>query len=176
MNADELIALNEQIAGMARAGLPLDQGLDSLAREMSRGRLRHVTQAIAADLRRRHPARSHRPPPKGTAAVLRQPHYCWRAPAGLPDVLATLTTYARTVAVTRTIVLDSLFYPLVVTVLRHRPAGPALVFFVLPQFDVIFNDSAIEVPADDRDRCFDHRPPPDSWILTRPLDLRYSGR
>src|SRR2546421_2109362 len=47
MNADELVALNEQIAGMARAGLPLDQGLASLAREMSRGRLRRVTEAIA---------------------------------------------------------------------------------------------------------------------------------
>src|SRR5262245_7154914 len=43
MNADELIALNEQIAGMARAGLPLDAGLFSLAREMGNGRLRQVT-------------------------------------------------------------------------------------------------------------------------------------
>src|SRR5438046_2592503 len=50
MTADELIALNEQIAGMAKAGLPLDQGLASLAREMRHGRLRSVTAAIAADL------------------------------------------------------------------------------------------------------------------------------
>jgi len=29
MTADDLAALNDQIAAMARAGLPLDQGLDS---------------------------------------------------------------------------------------------------------------------------------------------------
>src|SRR5205814_5250782 len=51
MNPDDLIALNEEIAGMARAGLPLDQGLAALAREMGRGRLQQVTAALAKDLR-----------------------------------------------------------------------------------------------------------------------------
>src|SRR5580693_1936284 len=50
LSADDLIALNEEIAGMARAGLPLDQGLAALAREMGRGRLQKVTAKIAADL------------------------------------------------------------------------------------------------------------------------------
>src|SRR5208282_5756706 len=44
--------LNEEIAGMARAGLPLDQGLAALAREMGGGRLRQVTAELADDLRR----------------------------------------------------------------------------------------------------------------------------
>src|SRR5438552_3531718 len=39
LSAEDLIALNEEIAGMARAGLPLDQGLAALAREMGSGRL-----------------------------------------------------------------------------------------------------------------------------------------
>ena len=51
MNPDELIALNEEIAGMARAGLPLDQGLAALAREMGKGRLQQVTANLAKDLR-----------------------------------------------------------------------------------------------------------------------------
>ena len=51
LSADELITLNEEIASMARAGLPLDQGLAVLAREMSAGRLRNVTEQLAADLR-----------------------------------------------------------------------------------------------------------------------------
>src|SRR5262245_10152711 len=42
LSADDLIILNEEIAGMARAGLPLDQGLAVLAREMGRGRLQQV--------------------------------------------------------------------------------------------------------------------------------------
>lgn len=54
MNADELIALNEEVAGMARAGLPLDQGLMALAKDMGRGQLRSITSAIATDLRSGH--------------------------------------------------------------------------------------------------------------------------
>src|ERR1051326_9129959 len=50
LSPEDLITLNEEIAGMARAGLPLDQGLAALAREMGRGRLQQVTNAIARDL------------------------------------------------------------------------------------------------------------------------------
>ena len=49
--AEDLITLNEEIAGMARAGLPLDQGLSALAREMNHGRLQRVTGQLADDLR-----------------------------------------------------------------------------------------------------------------------------
>ena len=50
LSANDLITLNEEIAGMARAGLPLDQGLAALAREMGSGRLQQVTQQLATDL------------------------------------------------------------------------------------------------------------------------------
>src|SRR5438105_13100714 len=52
LSAEDLIALNDEIAGMARAGLPLDQGMAALAKEMRHGRLQRVTADIAADLRR----------------------------------------------------------------------------------------------------------------------------
>src|SRR6202521_4814902 len=55
LSADDLITLNEEIAGMARAGLPLDKGLAALAREMGRGRLQKVTAQLAADLEAGHP-------------------------------------------------------------------------------------------------------------------------
>src|SRR5262245_45997732 len=51
---EDLITLNEEIAAMARAGLPLDQGLTTLAGEMGRGRLQQVTQQLATDLRAGH--------------------------------------------------------------------------------------------------------------------------
>src|SRR5437879_8141976 len=54
LSADDLITLNEEIAGMARAGLPLDQGLAALAREMGAGRLQRVTATLADDLRAGH--------------------------------------------------------------------------------------------------------------------------
>src|SRR5437773_11110165 len=47
---EDLVVLNEEIAGMARAGLPLDQGLAAMAREMGRGRLQQVTASLARDL------------------------------------------------------------------------------------------------------------------------------
>src|SRR5688500_5489755 len=48
---DDLIMLNEEIAAMARAGLPLDEGLAILAKEMGGGRLQAVTGEIANDLK-----------------------------------------------------------------------------------------------------------------------------
>src|SRR5436309_10861324 len=54
LSVDDLITLNDEIAGMARAGLPLDQGLAMLAREMGRGQLRQATADLAADLRSGH--------------------------------------------------------------------------------------------------------------------------
>jgi type II secretory pathway component PulF len=147
MNADELIALNEQIAGMARAGLPLDQGLSGLAKEMGHGRLRQVTEAIANDLR------DGATLPEAVARRQKDlpPYYANLITAGvrtgrLPEVLATLTTYAKTVAVTRTIVLDSLFYPIVVMTFAVLLLG-ALIFFVLPQFDTIFKDFNMRLPT-----------------------------
>jgi type II secretory pathway component PulF len=147
MTADELSALNEQIAGMARAGLPLDQGLASLAREMNRGRLRGVTEAIARDLR----AGSTLPEAIARRRNELPPFYAGLVTAGirtgrLPEVLATLTAYARTVAATRMVVVDSLLYPAVVLAVALALFA-ALVFFILPQFEAIFRDFSMRLPA-----------------------------
>jgi general secretion pathway protein F len=146
MTADELTALNEQIAALARAGLPLDQGLDSLAREMGRGRLRAATEAIAADLRAGHPLPEALARQEGRVPA----YYANLVTAGiqtgrLPDVLATLTTYARSVATTRTIVSEALFYPAVVLVLGLA-LFTLLAVFILPQFDRIFQEFGLVLP------------------------------
>ena len=146
MNPDDLIALNEEIAGMARAGLPLDQGLAALAKEMGTGRLRHVTATLAKDLR------------AGLAlpeALERQsgrvpPFYAGLVAAGIrggriSEVLATLTAYARTLANLRSIVVDAFFYPAVVLFFAAGLFG-FLCFYVMPQFDRIFQDFAMTLP------------------------------
>src|SRR5580698_6079268 len=51
LSLEDLITLNEEIAAMAKAGLPLDQGLSALAKEMGGGRLQAVTEQLANDLR-----------------------------------------------------------------------------------------------------------------------------
>ncbi|MFO0797853.1 MAG: type II secretion system F family protein [Gemmataceae bacterium] len=146
MTADELTALNDQIAALARAGLPLDQGLDSLARDMARGRLRAVTAALAADLRAGHTLPEALARQDGRVPA----YYANLVLAGvqtgrLPEVLATLTTYARSVAATRTIVTEALFYPAVVLALGVALFA-TLAGFVLPQFDQIFREFGLQLP------------------------------
>ena len=51
LSAEDLITLNEEIAALAKAGLPLDQGLAMLSREMGAGKLQRVTAKLADDLR-----------------------------------------------------------------------------------------------------------------------------
>lgn len=147
MTADDLTALNEQIAALARAGLPLDQGLDSLARDMGRGRLRAVTAAIASDLRAGHPLPEALARQEGRVPA----YYANLVTAGvrsgrLPDVLATLTTYARSVAATRTIVSEALFYPAVVLVLGVALFA-VLSTVILPEFERIFQEFGLTLPT-----------------------------
>lgn len=147
LSADDLITLNEEIAGMARAGLPLDQGLAALAREMGHGRLRRVTAQLAADLQAGHPL---------PEALKRQgnkvpPFYAAVVSAGIrtgrvADVLGTLTLYTRSIADMRATVLSALFYPALVIVV-------ALVLFTFvalvphPQYEKLFNEFKLQTPA-----------------------------
>jgi len=147
MSADDLAALNEQIAAMARSGLPLDQGMESLAREMGRGTLRNVTDELARDLRAGHPL---------PEALARQqgripPYYANLVTTGvqtgrLPEVLTTLTAYARSVAATRSTVIEALFYPGVVLGVGIGIFF-ALAWYILPQFDQTFSDFGLKLPA-----------------------------
>ena len=147
MSPDDLIALNDQIAGMARAGLPLDRGLASLADEMGRGRLRAVTRALADDLRAGHPL----PDALARRGNGVPPYYAALVTAGVrtgrvAEVLATLTAYARTVATTRAIVVESLYYPAVVAAIAFALFA-FLGFTVLPQFQQIFKEFNLQLPS-----------------------------
>lgn len=147
MNPEDLAALNDEIAGMARAGLPLDQALATLAKEMGGGELKRVTAALADDLGQ------GRTLPE---ALERQggrvpPFYAGLVAAGiktgrLGEVLATLTTYARSIATLRTIVIDALIYPAVVLLLAV-PLLFVLSFFLLPEFDKIYRDFGMRLPV-----------------------------
>ncbi len=146
MNPDDLIALNEELAGMARAGLPLDQGLAALAREMGRGRLRSVTADLAHDLREGRTL----PQALERQAGRVPPFYAGLVAAGvrsgrIGEVLATLTTYARTLGNLRTILFDAFFYPVVVLTFALVLFG-FLCVFVLPQFETIFHDFQLSLP------------------------------
>jgi type II secretory pathway component PulF len=147
LTGEDLVTLNEEIAGMARAGLPLDQGLAALAREMGRGRLQKVTAEIAADLRSGHtlPESLQR---QGSRVP---PFYAGLVAAGIrtgriSEVLATLTVYARSIADLRSIVIGSLYYPAIVLVLAFALFG-FLFSYLIPQFEQIFNEFRIQLPG-----------------------------
>jgi type II secretory pathway component PulF len=147
MNPDDLIALNEEIAGMARAGLPLDQGLAALAREMGKGRLQQVTATLARDLQAGHTL----PQALERQAGRVPPFYAGLVAAGvrtgrISEVLATLTVYARALANLRATIVDAFFYPVVVLVFAFGLFG-FLCLVVLPQFEQIFSDFGMSLPA-----------------------------
>lgn len=146
LSAEDLITLNEQIAALAKAGLPLDLGLAALAREMGRGRLQNVTQQLAADLR----AGCTLPDALKRQEGRVPPYYAALLSAGvrsgkLGDVLGTLTLYARTAADFRANVVSALLYPAVVMIL-----GVGLVVFagaiVLPKYEEIYLDFKMKLP------------------------------
>ncbi|MFL5331366.1 MAG: type II secretion system F family protein [Gemmataceae bacterium] len=147
MNPEQLAEFNEQIAGMARAGLPLDQGLASLARDMGRGKLRHVTKALAEDLRNGLSL----PEALEKRRESLPPFYAALATAGvrtgrLPEVLQTLTSYAQTIASTRSLVIEAFIYPSVVIVVATCVVV-MMWTIVLPNFDAIFKDFKMALPA-----------------------------
>ncbi len=146
LSAEELVALNEEIAAMARAGLPLDQGLTALAREMGTGRLKKVTEQIAADLHAGHTLPQALDRQQGVVPN----YYSALLTAGirsgkLGEVLATLTLYARSIADFRSMILGALLYPMMVTLL-----GLGLLAFVsysvLPGYAKVFEEMRFKLP------------------------------
>lgn len=146
MSPEDILALNEQIAAMARAGLPLDKGLDSLAKDMGRGPLRSVTSKLAADLRTGQPldmALSRR-------ARSLPPYYAPLVAAGirtgrLPMVLIKLSAYAKSINHMRSLVRESLFYPGIVLIFGLLIVS-FLTFYILPQFESIFIEFGMSLP------------------------------
>ena len=146
LSAEELVTLNEEIAGMASAGLPLDQGLAALAREMTGGRLRQVTQQLADDLRAGHTLpqaidRQQGRVPSYYAALLAAGIRTGKIDA----VLATLTRYARAIAEFRGDLLSALLYPTMVLLISFG----LFVFMgtmIVPQFEKIFMEFKMKLP------------------------------
>jgi type II secretory pathway component PulF len=147
MTADDLIALNEEIAAMARAGLPLDQGLTALAEEMGRGQLQQVTAQLAADLR----AGLTLPEALQRQGKRVPPFYAGLVEAGIrsgrvAEVLGTLTDYARTLSDLRSTILDAVLYPAVVLVTAVAILT-VVIGYLIPQYGELFREFNMTVPA-----------------------------
>lgn len=146
LSADDLIVLNEEIAALAKAGMPLDQGLYALSRDMGRGRLRDVTARLASDLRSgcTLPEALER---QGTRVP---PYYAALLAAGvrsgkLGDVLGTLTLHARTLADFRATVLGAFLYPTIVAFIGTVALLVSSVV-VLPMYKNLFLEFKMKLP------------------------------
>ena len=146
LSSEELATLNEEIAGMAKAGLPLDEGLRHLAEEMGGGKLKQLTLDIANDLR----AGKTLPEALAHQDKALPPYYSCLVSAGirtgnLADVLATLTSYARTMAELRSTVITSFIYPSMILCV-----GMFCLFFwllfVVPEFEKVMKDFKLRLP------------------------------
>jgi general secretion pathway protein F len=114
---DQLVALSDEIAALARAGVPLDRGLKELAADMP-GRLGQLARDIGQRLESGESlshilAESQHPFPPAYRAVVEAGLRAGRLPAALEDVART----ARRISHLRTSLGTALLYPLIVLLL-----------------------------------------------------------
>jgi general secretion pathway protein F len=115
---DQLIALSDEIAALARAGVPLDRGLRELAVDMP-GRLGSLAGEVGRRLEQgeslSHILAEH-PFPPAYRAVIEAGLRAGRLPAALEDVART----ARRISHLRTSLGTALLYPLIVLLLAWQ--------------------------------------------------------
>jgi len=141
---DDLIALNDEIAALARVGLPLERGLVQLGRDLP-GELGRITAALGERMSRGESlpqaldAEGERIPKLYRAVV------ATGVRAGrLPVALEAVANYARSYAESRRAIGLALWYPLIVLTL-------AVVLFalvvarVLPRFLALFESLRLPV-------------------------------
>jgi general secretion pathway protein F len=109
---DELIALNDEIAALVRAGVPLDQGLQILGADLP-GKLGRFATQLSAQIARGESlttalADSTSHVPRVYRAVVEAGIAAWRLPAALESLASSL----RRLAETRRAVALSFIYPI----------------------------------------------------------------
>ncbi|MCH7702681.1 MAG: type II secretion system F family protein [Planctomycetes bacterium] len=146
LGSDDFIFFNEQLASMAGAGIALDEGLRSLAKEVCGPRLRKVIESVADDVRQGTPldqalAAHESQLPVMYSRVIR----AGMTSGQLSSTLINLSQHLRVAAETRRIVAESLTYPAGVLFIAF-----GLISFValvlIPSFRSIFLDFDIELP------------------------------
>ncbi len=142
---DQLLALNEEIAALVRAGLPLGRGLLGVGRDV-RGRLGRIAGVLGARLERGEglaealEAERRAIPPLYRAVVEAG------ARAGrLPAALEGLARYIRSVADARQSLGLALWYPGIVVSMAYV-LFVGLVSFVLPRFALAFESLGLKIP------------------------------
>jgi type II secretory pathway component PulF len=147
LRGDDFIAFNQELAQLARAGLPVEQGLRLIAADLRSGRLATTVREVADDLEKGVPLPEAFEKHRG-----RFPHLYGRlVDAGirannLPAVLFNLGRHLELVQRLRRTLWRGLSYPLMLLVVLFCIVA-FLGLVVLPQFNGIFKDFGIRLPA-----------------------------
>jgi general secretion pathway protein F len=133
LSLDELIAINDELAALVRAGVPLERTLGNLGRDLP-GRLGRATAELAARIERGETlSQALAAMPNAFPPVYRAAVEAGLRSGNLPVALEALSHAARRLAELRRVVVLAMLYPLFVIVLAYG----LFVFFlsvVLPAF------------------------------------------
>lgn len=142
LGTEDLTVFNEQLAQLARAGLPVEEGLRLLALDMSRGKLKRAVDALSADLAQGKSL---------SEAIARQrsafpPLYANLVEAGircnnLPGVLFGLSRHLDLTRQIRSAITRAVAYPAVVLI-AILCISALLSAYVLPQLLAMFDPRA----------------------------------
>lgn len=146
MNPETLAALSDEMAALARAGLPLDRGLAALSVELGGDSVGRACRDLARLLSEGKPidtamAEALKGAPPHVAALVRSGVTSGK----LAESLTRLGEHARLRSRLSAVVLDALFYPGIVMAFGLAILA-FLGTFVIPKFMKIFADFGMQVP------------------------------
>jgi type IV pilus assembly protein PilC len=145
-----LMHLSRQLAAFLRAGIPILDGLDLLARDSSNATMRRTLADVAEQLREGSPlGEALDQHPKAFPPAYRSMIRSAELTGNLDEVLDRLTVYVERDVEARRKIKSAMTYPAVIAVLSVAVCV-LLVTFVLPKFRVFFTSFNQELPLPTR--------------------------
>lgn len=147
VRGNDLIVFNQHLAQLTQAGLPVEQSLRLIARDMSRGRLAASIEAVAEELDRGTPLAQAFEAHRGQFPSL----YGKLVDAGvrasnLPGMLVNLGRHYELIHRLRATLWQTLTYPVIVFMFLMLFAAFASIL-VLPEFERMYRDFGTRLPA-----------------------------
>lgn len=146
ISLEQLIALNDEIIALVRAGIPLDRGLGSLSRDLT-GRLKSMTSRMASNLHDGQALTEVLDHEKGQVPALYRAIVEAGMKSGrLPSALEGLADFARGYVELRRAIGLALLYPLILLCIAYT-FFVGFVHIVLPRVILAFDSLDVAVPS-----------------------------
>jgi len=145
-NLDDLVLFNSQLATVVRSGLPLDEGIRNLSKEVRSSGFRHALTSISEDMQNgvslsESMESSSFPFPSYYITLLK----AGEESGNLSDILLHLTWYSRWRQSIRRRLINAITYPLIIASLAGVILAAILIFLV-PKFEAIYSGFGAQLP------------------------------